>query len=123
MPLLGGEAGRVLGRGALAQAAVRALGVVLLPPGLDTLLRFGERGEAGVIAEVYAAEGMQVPAGARDEQEAKLSGVLARLRTLTLRAPVTGVVVTPRLANRWDAGFRAAWSWCVSTPPIGSSCG
>jgi len=106
--------------------------------------------EAGVIAEVYAAEGMHVPVGAplvrlrnleldraavtlrrladslagretmararggeptarrfaaeRDEQEARLGGVLARLRTLTLRAPVNGLVVTPRLAEsvgRW----------------------
>jgi len=106
--------------------------------------------EAGVVAEVYAAEGARVTAGAplvrlrsltldrdavtlrrladslagreaiarargseasarhfaaeRDEQAAKLGGVLARLRTLTLRAPVTGVVVTPRLAEsvgRW----------------------
>ena len=106
--------------------------------------------EAGVVAEVYAAEGARVTAGAplvrlrslgldreavtlrrladslagreaiarargneasarhfaaeRDEQAAKLGGILARLRTLTLRAPVTGVVVTPRLAEsvgRW----------------------
>ena len=106
--------------------------------------------EAGVVAEVYAAEGALVTAGAplvrlrslaldreavtlrrladslagreaiarargneasarhfaaeRDEQTAKLGGVLARLRTLMLRAPVTGVVVTPRLAEsvgRW----------------------
>lgn len=106
--------------------------------------------EAGVVAEVYATEGVRVVAGApllrlrsleldreavtlrrladslagleaiarvrggessarhfaaeRDQQQAKLSGVLARLRTLTLRAPVAGVVVTPRLGEsvgRW----------------------
>lgn len=113
--------------------------------------------EGGVIAEVYAAEGKQVPAGVplvrlrnlvlereavvlgrlmdslaarevmarvrgnevlarrfaaeRAEQEAQLGGVAARLRALTLRAPVAGVVVTPRLeeaAGRWIPGGAVA---------------
>ena len=48
------------------------------------------------LARRFAAE--------RDEQEAKLGGVTARLQALTLRAPIAGVVVTPRLGEsvgRW----------------------
>jgi len=45
VPLLAGETDRVFGRGALAEAAVRPFGVVLLPPGFDALLRLGDRSE------------------------------------------------------------------------------
>jgi len=109
--------------------------------------------DSAVVAQVYATEGITVPAGAplvrlrsfglemerisaqrtvdslvaelrgararddadairelegqQDELRAKLDAVTARLRALVLRAPVTGVVVTPRIEEHVGARVRA----------------
>jgi hypothetical protein len=45
VPLLEDELGGVFGRGALAESAVRSLGIVGVPPGVDGAARLGQRGE------------------------------------------------------------------------------
>ena len=93
----------------MAQAAVRALGVVLLPPGLDALLCLGERDEVMLVQALIAQLAVEtldetvldrVPGSDEIEPDAVRAGPLIERQTDELGAVVAHDRLRPPAAVR-----------------------